>query len=267
MGSSVSCGGQAVIPAWIWYGATARLGHLAMAGSNRDQQSAAILALRPVAPHLLRTLMQVGQVRKEWRWCSSVLSCIHDRQSGEWLSAESCRSVSSADSGGSQPRALRHGDDPSPWAGWSRERLAEQRCCTCGGGPRSSSRRMKSRSLVITTTPASLAAWKITGSLASRMPTSRTATAWRPHPCALIQPASSGGSWASSQRVIPPAQDGQSPALHSPRRTSSPPVPDRGNRPGSARCSAQRQRAQGCPTHGSSCRRCRACRHTDLGCL
>ena len=50
MGSSVSCGGQAVILAWIWYRATARLGRLAMAGSNRDRHSAGLPALLPVLP-------------------------------------------------------------------------------------------------------------------------------------------------------------------------------------------------------------------------
>jgi len=137
---------------------------------------------------------------------------------------------------------------------------------TCGGGPCSSSRRMKSRSLVITTTPASRAARKINGSLASRRPTSRTANAWMPHPCASIQPASSGGSWASSQSFIPPERDGRSPGLHRPGLLSDPRLPDPGNRPGSARCSARRHRAQGCPARGSSCHGYRACPRTGRDC-
>jgi hypothetical protein len=59
-----------------------------------------------------------------------------------------------------------------------------------------------------------------------------------PHSCALIQPASSDGSWAFSQSFMPPQRCSRSPGLHRPGLHLDPPPPDQGNQSGFAHCSA-----------------------------
>ena len=78
---------------------------------------------------------------------------------------------------------------------------------TWGGEPFLSTRRTKSSSFVITTTPELLARLNISGSSASCRSRSRTWRHWIPN-VASIHPASCGESWASSQIVTRRVWDG-----------------------------------------------------------